>query len=265
MELSKDELEQIIAYLTRRVEEYYIYLESERLQIRDQKFLHQLVFEKHFKGNKEYYTIRKEISSLLRYIDLSNLSFTSVCLNGSVSFADLSGTNANVNPQLVHELDMRNGIFPLDFTGKSFRDVKIASSDFSGSTGITLKTSELFADLSNGIYPIELIIDNEPSFVDCSHSDFTGSSANIDEFLQKIYGKDEDIKNGTTTIYEKHGIKTELSTLYGLDYEYRRALLMKNASLPISNNIKLAKIMIDNSFKNILKRNETEKQEKAIG
>jgi len=66
-------------------------------------------------------------NGILRYVDLSLVSFTNVKVAG----VDLSYTNARINPEEVYNKDMSNGKYcGLDFNLGSFKDVNITNSDF---------------------------------------------------------------------------------------------------------------------------------------
>ncbi len=252
LKLSKMEVLQLIDYLKERIEENKSDLANARLTIKDVSTLEQLVFDDTTLESKGYKVIREEIVPILCYLDLSALSFSSVCLNGQISFADLSGTNANVDPQLVYNLDMRYGVFPLDFTGKSFNGVQVSNSNFAGSLGVRFYLSMLNGDLKDGIYPVEIINDiKEPNHkhICCDLSDFIGSTGDIDLFLHNQHKDEDDIKKQATSLYEKYNIRTPLSSSLGLDYNYKLAKFnhMKDKCND-SNNVIIAKIIIDNSI-----------------
>ncbi len=77
----------------------------------------------------------KEINSIfllnngLQFVDLSLIDFTGVKVSG----IDFSKTNANIDPQVVYNKDMSNGVYSgLSFNLKNFDGVNICGSDFTG-------------------------------------------------------------------------------------------------------------------------------------
>ena len=95
----------------------------------------------------------KKNFSLFRYVDLSNVSFSDCNIAG----VDFTGTNANIDPQVVLKKNMRgcklNG---LDFSGKSFDGVIVTCCDFSGASNVSLDPQtvmfkSLYGCVLNGI------------------------------------------------------------------------------------------------------------------
>ncbi len=249
LKLSEKEVCEIIDYLKERISQSELSI-GQRIDIKDKALLEQLVFDKSQMETKGYAVIRDDIIDILCYLDISALSFAGVCLNGTMAFADLSLTNAVIDPQKVYNLDMRNGRFPLDFKGMSFNHVMIDKSDFKESKGVTIKLSMVDGNLSDGVYPFMFINDIDENFngyIDCSGSDFSEASMDIDVFLGMQHHNEEDIKNGKTSVYEKYGIKSDLATMEGLDYAYhRKALARRKIDFGDNNsNVLLARTMID--------------------
>lgn len=74
-----------------------------------------------------HFEIKSEFIKQLSYLDLSYIDFTNVKVSG----IDFSGTNADINPQLVYNKDMSNSNYQgLNFTSKDFNGVNIKGSNF---------------------------------------------------------------------------------------------------------------------------------------
>lgn len=79
-------------------------------------------------------------ASILKYIDLSNISFD----NQNVEGIDFTGTNANINPQTVQNKSLQKAkLSGLDFKDKSFDDVLIVGTDFTKATNVNLDPQKI--------------------------------------------------------------------------------------------------------------------------
>ncbi len=252
LKLSEKEVLEVISYLKESISKSDLSI-GERISIKDKSLLEQIVFDSSNIVTYGYKVIREDIIDILCYLDISDLSFAGVCLNGEMAYADLSLTNAVVDPQKVYNLDMRSGVFPLDFKGMNFNHVMIDKSDFRESKGVVIKLSKIDGNLTDGVYPfmfINDINDNFSGYIDCSGSDFSEASMDIDVFLGMQHRSEEDIKTGKTSVYEKYGIKSDLATMEGLDYAYNRKVIARGRVNFMDNNsnILLARSMIDSAF-----------------
>lgn len=70
-----------------------------------------------------------DYSEILKYIDLTGISFSGL----DVSYKNLEGTNADIDPQTVYKKSLENTkLKNLDMSGKDFSGVNVVGADLEG-------------------------------------------------------------------------------------------------------------------------------------
>jgi len=154
-DLSRVELEIIRKELLKKIVENNIPNNSIKLS---DELMRRLLLER-FQGSLLYpsgFCVHNIMKEVLSKFDLSDFDWKDVV----VSQLDFTNCNAIINPQIVHNRKLVEGIYPLDFTGMNFNYCDISNSDFRGSKGVVynLVEQEYYVGFgSKGYYPITFI------------------------------------------------------------------------------------------------------------